>query len=160
MIKAAESNVLYLKKVLFAFMPGPHKVAKDSQGLILERYRQVSSSEMTFRWMELLSYADGFEPIPVDISELDDDEQRCLMLCRATKGIHMSFIDSLQTLQSPLNINNAVVIKGEEVLVRDKDEAISLMSSPNVRINFQNSIIANGHVIDSNNNNTNNYDER
>jgi len=160
LINKASENPYYMSSVLFAFMSGPHKIAKDVNGVILKRYYEVGQSEMIYKWMELMSYVDRFEPIFIDIGGEQDDEGRCLRLCRAINGLHMAFTNSLQEIKSTMNENNAVIVDGEPVLIKDRDEAVALIAKPNIQFVLQNSILANGSVIDSNNNNTNYYDER
>ena len=159
LIRIAETSNLYLQKVLFAFLLGPHKIAMDCNGIIVERYKEASHSNLIFMWLKMMSDIDGFETVRIDIKHEQTDEERCLKLCRATNGLHLAFVNSLQEIDTPLTANNSVVVENEEVILIDKDEAVVEMSKPNIKILLQNSIIANGPVTNSNNNNINKYDE-
>lgn len=154
-MRAAKADSLYLRKVLFAFMPGPHKIAMDRNGVILERYKDAGCSEPIFMWLTLMSETVGFDTVRVDVGNEQTDEAKCLKLCRATNGRHIAFVSSLQDISTPLTANNSVMIDSEEVVLMDKDEAVEYMGGPKVQLYLQNSIIANGSVINSNNCNKN-----
>ncbi len=157
MIRVALKDNYYLQKVLFTFLLGYNKVAQDAGGHILQRYREAGNSEMIFYWTRMLADTNCFEYINVQLSGSDTEEKQFLSLSRATKGKHLAIVDSIQEITIPVNTSNTVTVDGEDVILKDKDEAVLLLN-PQVTINMQNCIFANGDVTDSNNNNT--YDNK
>lgn len=157
MIRVAKDNVYYLQKVLFPFLLGYNKVAQDAGGLILQRYREVGNSEMIFNWTRLLSDTNGFALIDVQLGESESEESQFLHLSRATKGQHLAIVNNIQEITCRVSSANTVVIDGEDVELKDKDEAVQLLN-PYVKINLQNCIFTTGDVSNSNNNNT--YDNK
>lgn len=157
MIRVAKENIYYLQKVLFPFLLGYNKVARDAGGVVLQRYREAGNSEMIFYWTKMLSDTNGFALIDVQLRENDSEENQFLHLSSATKGQHLAIVNSIQEMTCRVSAANTVAINGEVVELKDKDEAVQLLN-PNVKINLQNCIFTTGDVSNSNNNNT--YDNK
>lgn len=113
------------RNLLFSFLQGPHRVAIDRDGHVLDIYSKIElHQDIIQTWLQLMSYPPcRFEKIPVEIKNVPDECKKFLVLCKSTKGQHKMIVNSLQNLKCEVDDNNCVDIDGSMVKILDRMEA-------------------------------------
>lgn len=153
-MRCQEESLYYFRNLLMLFAVGVHKVAVDSDGTVLDIYGNINSNrELIHTWLSLMSYKPSrFVAIPVCVSNIADEEQLFLTLCKSTNGQKKMIVGDIQNLQCNLDCNNCTIVDGEIVQIIDKDDAVSELAIHNNSTTIIDSILANGNVSNSNNN--------
>lgn len=151
-LKASELS--YLACILFCFTneEQPAKLAVDKNGVILDRYKDYTQyGDIIKVWIDLLSIIpSSIERIDVDLGEMDDTEQMCLLLCSCTNGSKQMIVYSKATLRANIDEDNCVSHNGHRIKILDRDEAKKTLNEHIVyRIN--NSLVAGRDIIKSTN---------
>lgn len=148
-----EDDLYYYRNLLILFTQGVHKVAIDSEGVVIDIYHGIKNNrEMIHSWLRLMSYKPSrFETIPVCISGINDEEKKFLALCKSTNGQKKMIVGNLQTLQCSLDCDNCTVVDNVKVQLLDKDDAVNEISIHSNTTSIVNSVLANGNVSNSNN---------
>ena len=148
--------------ILFQFANGKngYKVAKDKDNEIFEIYRRVRKyPEYIKVWLDLMSYSKcSFETIPVCIKHELTDDEKLLKLCSYVVGSKKMVVYSLQNLPYPIDVDRCIEYNGNKIKLLDRDEISIILNSNvvmnnqlNISGNVENSIVAAGNVIDSEN---------
>lgn len=146
----------YIRSVLFVFLNGDHKVAKDANGRMIDIYDNLpDSSGIIHIWLTLMSYEPSrFEKVSVDLDSITDEEEMCLKLCKETKGAHKMIVYSIQSMKCEIDENYCTTKEGIVIKLYDRDTAKDELA-PQKTVNkyhLQDTIIAGGNVTNSNNN--------
>ena len=149
-----EKDLYYFRNLLFLFTCGVHKVATDNEGVVWDIYSNIRRNrEIIHTWLSLMSYKPShFVVVPVNISEIDDEELKFLTLCKSTNGQKKMIVSDLQSLRCSLDCDNCTTVDGVKVHIMDKDEAVNEVAVNNNHTTIIDSVIANGNVSNSNNN--------
>lgn len=147
----------YLSDILFIFSnrTNAYKVARDTQGHIIDIYKSIKTNpDIIKTWLELMSYPPSkFEKINVDIRDIDSDEEKAIKLCKETKNSNKMIVYSIENIQLFECNNNQIQYEGKSLIVLDRDEAeIELNRKDEGRIiNINHSQIAGGSIENSTN---------
>ncbi len=111
--------------LLFTFIQGPHKVAIDNDGSVIDIYSSIEQHrDIIQTWLQLMSNTPNrFEKIPIKIVDIPNEFRKFLMLCKATKGQHRIIVNSMQGLDCEVGIDNSVEVEGTKVRILDRLEA-------------------------------------
>lgn len=147
------SDMDYFRKVLFSFLNGSNKVAKDEKGRVIEIYSGISKyGDIIHAWLSLMSFKPSrFEPITIDLDQVDGEENKFLMLCSRTKGQHKMIVYSIQNVSCEVYNVNRTDYEGVTVELLGKDDAVNELSTKSIVYNVTDSVIAGGNVENSNN---------
>lgn len=143
----------YFRNLLMLFAVGTHKAAVDRDGFVLDIYSSIKCNrELIHTWLSLMSYKPTrFVTIPVGVSNLADEEEIFLTLCKSTNGQKKMIVGDVQSLKCNLDCNNCTIVDGESVQLIDKDDAVNELAIHNNPITIIDSVMANGNVSNSNN---------
>lgn len=119
------NDFLCYSNLLFTFTHGPHKVAIDKDGSIIDIYSRIEQhKDIIQTWLQLMSNTPRrFEKIPVNILDITDEFGKFLVLCKATKGQHKIIVNSIQNLDCEVDDDNCVDVDGVKVKILDRMEA-------------------------------------
>lgn len=146
----------YIRSILFVFLNGDHKVAKDANGRMIDIYDNLpDSSGIIHTWLTLMSHEPSrFEKVSVDLDSITDEEEMCLKLCKETKGTHKMIVYSIQSMKCEIDEHDCITKEGVVIQLYDRDAAVNELASRKTvnKYHFQDTIIAGGDVTNSNNN--------
>lgn len=150
-----DNDLSYIRDVLFLFVTSEHKVAIDNNGFVLDIYNNIQDHDgIIHAWLNLMGYKPArFESVPVDLSLLQDEEDKFLTLCKNTKGQHKMIVYSIQNMQCEVDKSNCTTKDGIIIELFDRDGAIDELHTCITvnNYNLYDSIIAGGNVKNSNN---------
>lgn len=143
----------YFRKVLFLFLNGSHRVAKDEKGRVIDIYAGISIyGDIIHAWLSLMTVKPSrFEPIPVDLDQVDGEENKFLALCSQTKGQHKMIVHSIQNVSCEVYNKNRTDYEGVTVELLSRDDAVEELLVKSIVYNVTDSVIAGGNVENSNN---------
>jgi hypothetical protein len=136
---------VYFTDILFVFTnrANPNRVAKDKNGDVINSYLAIeNNSDIIKTWLDLMSFKPSpFEPIDVDISQIDCEERKFLKVCKETNGQNNFILYSPQNLKRFKCVNNIVLFEETAIRVLDRDEAktefLPISSTGDTYINSQ-----------------------
>lgn len=150
-----DNDLRYIRDVLFMFVNREHKVAIDNNGCVLDIYNNIPDHDgIIHAWLNLMGYKPTrFESVLVDLSLLQNEEDKFLTLCKDTKGQHKMIVYSIQNLQCKVDKRNCTSKDGIIIELFDRDGAVDELHARVTVNNFNlnDSIIAGGNVKNSNN---------
>ena len=156
----AVSEVSYLGSILFCFVNDQNdaKLAVDKNKEILSRYRCVkNNADIIKTWLDLISVIpSSIECVNTALDDEDDDEQICLKLCSATKGLKGMIVYSINSFQTTVDEECCICYGGHHIRLLDKDEAKKELND-NLIVSIKNSMVSGGNI--SNSTNSCNYEK-
>ena len=119
------SDFFCYSNLLFSFTCGPHRVAIDRDGHVLDIYNQIPlHQDIIQTWLQLMSNTPHrFEKIPVGIKNLQNECEKFLVLCKSTKGQHKMIVNSIQGLDYDVDEDDCITVEGVKVKILDRLEA-------------------------------------
>ena len=142
-----KDELVYFSDLLMVFTnkSNSHKVAKDKNNLIFEKYENIEKNlEYIKLWLELMSFTpSSFEKIDVNLEGINCNEHFFVELCKNTIGERKMIVYSLQSIKKFELNSNTLEKDGIEIEVLDRDTAKELLSSKTI---INGDIITNSQV--------------
>ena len=147
-----ENDYHYWRNLLFQLFYSDKKIAKDSEGHIFDIYRDVTKNrEMLNQWINMGCYKPSkFVNVNLEISQIQNDEEKFIALCAATKGERSLVVNDIQA-SSYVRQDNTIEYNGTSINVIDKDTAVIEITQSKVVNTITNSIVAGGNIENSDN---------
>ena len=117
----------YFTDILFVFAQKNNhfKVAKDKKGVVIDKYASIEENkESIATWLNFMACQPAtFEPVEVDVSNLNCEETMFLKVCKETQNHNKLIYYSTQNIKKHNCKNNIITFENKAIQILDRDQA-------------------------------------